>query len=248
MYNEERYVRQVQVAEFGEAGQRALRAARIGVVGCGGLGSHQLAALVRMGVGLVRFADWDVVSLTNLHRQYLFAERDVGRAKVTVAAQRLAVLNSAVVLEPRVERVTDFAVFADGLDLVLDATDDVETRFGLNDFCVAKGLPFVYGGVAGTAGFVLPVVPGGACLRCLFAEMPAEGVMSCGSHGVFPPLVALTAAVQVAQAMRIVCGAPISNTVFRIDAWGTSVRALSLKRREGCVCCGRDTPEVISNM
>lgn len=232
-----RYVKQVQVEQFGKEGQLKLSKARIGIIGCGGLGTQQAETLVRMGAGFLRIADYDVVEESNLHRQHLFENADLGETKVIAARNRLRRINPDCKLDPVSREVHDIEGFAEDLDLILDATDDVRTRFEINDYCVEAGLPFVYGGVAGTEGLVLPHVPGGACLRCLYPE-PPKIVQTCANKGIFPPLVTQTASVQVVQAVRILLGEPIANTLIRIDAWSSCVRSVELMPREGCGCHG----------
>lgn len=232
-----RFVKQIQVERFGKEGQLKLSKARIGIIGCGGLGTQQAETLVRMGVGFLRIADYDVIEETNLHRQYLFVKGDVGETKVIAARNRLRRINPDCKLDPVNREVHDIKGFGEDLDLILDATDDVLTRFEINDYCVSAKTPFVYGGVAGTDGLVLAYTPGGACLRCLYPELPQK-VRNCATNGIFPPLVTQTASIQVVQAIRILLGEKVMNTLIRIDAWSSRVRSVELTPREGCSCHG----------
>ncbi len=172
-----RYAKQVLLKELGSAGQQKLAAAAALVVGCGALGSVQSQLLVRAGVGRVRIVDRDVPDLENLHRQILFDEDDVAARwpKADVAGRKLPKANSTVAVETRVMEVT--AANIDGLvadvDLVLDATDNFEARYLINDACVRHHKPWIYGGVIATAGMTMTIVPGrGPCLRCLLPEPP----------------------------------------------------------------------------
>lgn len=239
-----RYAKQIGVRGFGEETQRRLSSATIAIVGCGALGTWQAEVLTRMGVGALRIADGDVVSLGNLHRQILFSERDAeeGVPKVAAAAARLAAVNSSVAVHPFAERVTraNIAAFVGDASLVLDATDHAATRFLINDFCVRKGLPWIYAGVAGEEGLVFPVVPpDGPCLRCLYPEPPAEEEMaSCAVSGILPTTVALAVSLQVTQALRILNGSAVPGTLIRLNAWDPAVRTSAVRRVPGCPCCG----------
>lgn len=236
----ERYSRQIMLEELGEAGQERLGRAAVLVVGCGALGSAQLGLLCRAGVGRLRFIDPDRVELGNLHRQLLYDERDVaaGRPKAEAAAAHLAAVNSGVVLEPLVERAGpgNIAGLLAGMDLVLDASDDLRLRYLLNDACVRAGLPWLYGGVDGAGGMLLAVEPGrGPCLRCLWPDPPAPA----GPPPVFPPAPVLVGAQQAALALRrLATGEPLPGRLLLLDAWQASWRALQVERDPHCRCCG----------
>jgi adenylyltransferase/sulfurtransferase len=239
-----RYTKQILVPEFGEESQQALSAARVAIVGCGALGCLQAELLTRMGVGALRLADGDIVSLDNLHRQTLFTERDAaeGTPKVTAAAARLAALNGEVRLRVVAERITrdNIAGFVQDADLVLDATDSTPTRFLINDYCVRHSLPWIYTGVAGTGGLILPVLPQeGPCLRCLYPEPPAEDdTATCALHGILPTTVMLAVSLQITQALRILNRTVIPGSLIRLNAWDASVRTAAAHRDPGCPCCG----------
>ena len=239
-----RYAKQILVPEFGEEGQRLLSSATVAIVGCGALGCLQAELLTRMGVGTLRIADGDIVSLDNLHRQSLFTERDAeeGVPKVTAAAAALAALNSEVRLRVFAERVTrgNIAAFAKDADLILDATDNTATRFLINDFCVRDSVPWIYTGVAGTGGLILPVLPQeGPCLRCLYPEPPAEDdAATCAVHGVLPATVALAVSLQVTQSLRILNRTTVPGTLVRLNVWDASVRTATVHRDPTCTCCG----------
>ncbi|MEI7947363.1 MAG: HesA/MoeB/ThiF family protein, partial [bacterium] len=174
---ETRFVRQMAVPEFGEETQKILSSATIALVGCGALGGLQAELLARMGVGELRISDFDVVSLMNLHRQILYTEQDVAtqKAKIEAAVDHLRLVNSSVRLVARSEKIISENIdgYLSGATVVLDATDNIETRFLINDWCVVHQVPWIYTGVSGTAGLILPIVPGGPCLRCLYPEPPA---------------------------------------------------------------------------
>ena len=239
-----RYGKQILVPEFGEESQKALSAATIAIVGCGALGSLQAELLTRMGVGCLRIADSDIVSLNNLHRQILFTERDAeeGIPKVAAAAARLAALNSEVSLRTLAERITrdNIAAFAEKADLILDATDNIATRYLINDYCVRNSLPWIYTGVAGASGLILPVLPReGPCLRCLYPDPPAESdAATCAVEGILPTTVSLAVSLQLTQVVRILNRTAVPGTLIRLNVWDASVRTTTAHRNPACVCCG----------
>lgn len=239
-----RYARQIAVSEFGERTQAALSAATVAIVGCGALGTLQAELLTRMGVGTLRIADGDLVSLDNLHRQLLFTERDAaeGTPKVIAAAERLSAINSRVTVHVTAQRITraNIADVIGKADLVLDATDNTATRFLINDFCVRAHLPWIYTGVAGTGGLVFPILPQeGPCLRCLYPDPPAEDeAATCAVNGILPTTVTLAVALQIGQAVRILNRTAKPGTLIRLNAWDASVRTTTVHRDPACSCCG----------
>ena len=240
-----RYSKQLLVPEFGEKSQKALSGATVAIVGCGALGALQAELLTRMGVGRLRIADGDIVSLNNLHRQLLFTESDAQGEipKVTAAATRLATLNSEVSLRTLAERITrdNIAAFAEEADLLLDATDNIATRFLINDYCVRNSLPWIYTGVAGTGGLILPVLPReGPCLRCLYPDQPEEGdSATCTTSGILPTTVTLAVSLQLTQLVRILNRTAVPGTLISLNVWDSSVRTTRVHRNPDCICCGQ---------
>ena len=239
-----RYLRQVAVPEFGETTQQILSRAVIALVGCGALGGLQAELLTRMGVGELRFADFDVVSLMNLHRQILYTEADVeqGRAKIDAAFAKLSLLNRTVRLVALNEKVTPQNIddYLTGATVVLDATDNIETRFLINDWCVSRQIPWIYTGVAGTSGMILPVVPGGPCLRCFYPETPeADAISHPNKDGVLSTTVAMAVSLQVTQVLRVLNKTVVPGDLIRFNVWDPSVRVLKLARNPDCFCCNQ---------
>ena len=239
-----RYTRQTAVPEFGEGTQTALASATVAVVGCGALGGLQAELLVRMGVGTLRIADADTVALDNLHRQFLFTETDAeGRIpKVEAAAQRLHQVNAAVNVDARNMHITEenIETFLSGADVVLDATDNVATRFLINGWCVRHRVPWVYAGVSGVSGLVLPVLPEGPCLRCLYPEPLDEAATAHPNRdGIVPPTVSLAVSLQVAQALRILNGTARVGELIRLNVWTATVQSVTLARIADCPQCGQ---------
>lgn len=245
MVDESRYARQLALAEIGPDGQRRLAAGSVLIAGCGALGTHQAQLLVRAGVGHVRIADGDAPEPSNLPRQVLFDHDDVaaGRPKAEVAAARLARVDPEARIEGRVARIGPDNVeeMITGMDLVLDATDNFPTRYVLNDACVKRGIPWIYGGIVGTSGMCLAVVPGrSACLRCLFPTPPAApDLPSPASGGILNTAPALVAAVQATEAIKLLCGAPPATDLLLVDPWQRTFRSVPVTRDPGCHCCGQ---------
>lgn len=222
-----RYSRQELFAGLGPAGQARLRAARVVVVGVGALGSALAEMMARAGVGALRLVDRDFVEPSNLQRQCLFDEDDAARAlpKAVAAAARLGRINSEVALEARVaDLAADTAAsLLDGADLVLDGTDNFETRFVVNDLCVRDGRPWVYGACVGAYGLALAVRPGTTpCLRCLLQEQPAPGsAPTCDTAGVVAPIVHVIAGIQAAEALKLLAGrtGDLLPGLVTVDLW-----------------------------
>ena len=233
-----RYARQMRYMHLGEEGQRRLAASRVLICGCGALGSLLANTLVRSGVGKVRLVDRDFVELSNLHRQTLFEEADVagGLPKAVAAAAKLRRINSAVEVEPVVAHAgpENIELLCAGIDLILDGTDNFETRYLLNDAAVYLNLPWVFGGCVGAQGQTMTILPGETgCLRCLLPECPAAGsTPTCDTAGVLGPIVGVIASLQAQEAIKILSGhrEAVSRQLTVIDLWEN--RFLQLDVRE----------------
>lgn len=236
--------------QIGEAGQQRLRSSHALLVGCGALGTVIADALVRAGVGRLTIADRDVVELTNLQRQVLFDESDVRDAnpKAEAAAVRLRSINSQVEVNPEVTDVTSRTIdrLTQGVSVVLDGTDNFQTRYLLNDICVRSGLPLIYGGAVGTVGMTMSILPNTTpCLRCVFPEPPPPGsTATCDTAGVLGPAVGVIANMQAAEAIKILTGRPeaCSRTLREIDLWSARSRDLDISATgpsPNCPCCGQ---------
>ena len=241
----DRYQRQARFAPIGVAGQRKLSAARVLVAGCGGLGSNAASLLARAGIGALRIVDRDVVELSNLQRQSLFSEADVrdGCPKAIAAARRIGAVNSDVRVEPIVADLDSGNVlgFLDGVDLVVDGFDNFEGRYVLNDACVSRDVPWIYGACVGAtamAGLLVPHVT--ACYRCLHRELPAAGAAeTCDTAGIIGPAAVFAASLQVAMALRFfVAGPPAEATLVTVDAWDLELSRLAFPRDPSCPSCG----------
>lgn len=241
-----RYSRQELFAGIGREGQARLGTARVVVVGCGALGSVASEMMVRAGVRSLTVVDRDFVEESNLQRQSLFDEADValGLPKAAAAETHLRALNAGVEVRGVVtDLVSDNAdALLAGADLVLDGTDNFETRFLLNDVCVRAGIPWVYGACVGSYGLALLVRPKvSACLRCLLEERPAPGSgPTCDTAGVVAPIVHVIAGLQVGEALKLLAGRVDSLLpgLVTVDLWTGQFDVLDLRgRAPWCPAC-----------
>ena len=248
-----RYRKQTLFAPIGERGQALLGRATALLVGCGATGSVIAETLVRAGLGTLRVADRDFVEASNLQRQVLFDEADAAARtpKAAAAAKKLAAVNSAVRVEPHVADVTPATLpgLADGCDLLLDGTDNFETRFLVNDLSLETGVPWVYAGVVGGAGQTTAVLPGEtACLRCLMPEPPAPGTAeTCDTAGVIGPAVGVVASLAAASALKLLTGNrdAVRPHLVLADVWAGTFRTVDttpLFAAGDCPACGRGGP------
>ncbi|HZX11866.1 MAG TPA: ThiF family adenylyltransferase [Candidatus Nanoarchaeia archaeon] len=231
-----RFEKQVLFADFGMKGQKALSKTHVAVVGCGALGSVVAELLARAGVGKLTLIDRDVVELSNLQRQSLYGEGDVGEVKVEALARRLADVNSAVKIVPLCADLDVENVDCMSADVVVDGTDNFYTRFLVNDFCKKNRIPWVFAAVAGASGFVFPVLPDGPCLGCVFEE-PAHPVGSCDTEGVLNAAVHVIAGMQVAEVLKIVVGKKPSSRSAFLNVWSHALITAQVKKKKSCRCC-----------
>lgn len=203
-----RYSRQLLLPDVHEAQQLGLKSATVAVVGCGGLGAVAGLYLAGAGVGRLRLCDGDAVSLDNLHRQVAYRERDLDRGKAEALAGELLELNRDISIQTVSRRLEpgDLDLALGGASLVLECSDDPDTKFAVNDWCVSKGTPLVVAGAIGWHGQVLAVLPPGPCYRCLFSAVPRGADVSCRTAGVAGPLVGVVGSMQALIAMRLLAG------------------------------------------
>lgn len=241
-----RYQRQVLFPGLGETGQAALAAAHVLVVGCGATGSVIASTLARAGVGHLRLVDRDFVELSNLPRQVLYDEDDVrGRApKAVAAAAKLARTNSTIRIEPVVSDVNpdNIEELLEGVGLVLDGTDNFETRYLVNDACVKHDVPWIYGGAVASYGATFTLRPHvTACFRCLFPHAPPPGTLpTCDTAGVIGPIVNVVGSLVASEALKLLTSSPSLNpNLVQIDLWDNAFDAFEISRRLDCPCCVR---------
>ena len=243
-----RYSRQTLFSPIGESGQRRIRERRALVVGAGALGCHTLDMLVRAGVGRARFVDRDVVELSNLQRQSLYDEEDASGVapKAEAARRRLARINRETALEPLALdlHAGNVREVLDGCDLIVDATDNFETRYLINDAAVEAGIPWIYAACVGSYGMTFTIVPGStACLRCVIPDLPPPGSSpTCDTAGVIGPAVAAVAAYAGAEALKLLAGRTedVARGVWHLDVWDRSGYRMDVGAPDpDCPACGR---------
>jgi molybdopterin/thiamine biosynthesis adenylyltransferase len=236
----ERYARHLVLREIGGPGQQKLKAARILLVGAGGLGAPAALYLAAAGVGVLGLADPDVVGLSNLQRQILYATAEIGRAKVDAAAARLHALNPHVQVEAHAVRVdaANAAGVIAGYDLVLDGTDDFAVRFAVSDACVAAGVTLVSGAIGRWTGQV-GVFSAKPCYRCLVPEAPPEAE-TCAAVGVVGALAGVIGAMMALEAVKLITGAgdPLSGRLLIYDALSAETRTVRIGPDPACPVCG----------
>jgi len=241
----ERYSRQILFPGIGERGQEALLRSHAVVVGCGALGSFHAAALARAGVGRITVIDRDYVEHSNLHRQWLCEEADAEEAlpKAAAAERHIGRINSGVCARGVVADLTagNVGELLGDADVILDGTDNFDARYLINDFAVCRGIPWIYGAAVGSYGLTMPVIPGQtACLRCVYPDPPSGVQPTCETAGVINVIVSAIASIQVADALKILCGCVGPSRITTMDVWSGGIRQIEAPARDTeCPTCGR---------
>lgn len=244
---EERYSRQILFSGIGAEGQRKLAASHVALVGCGATGSALASLLARAGVGNLRIIDRDYVEPSNLQRQALFDEADAAESlpKAIAAARQIAAFNSQIAVEPQVADLTpgNIAALLEGAQLILDGTDNFETRYLINDFAVRSSLPWIYTAAVGSYGVTMNVLPGKtACLACIFPDLPQGAFETCETAGILNSAVNLTASIAATEALKLLTGAEdrVRRSLLSFDVWWNRRAELAAdKARAGCRACGQ---------
>jgi molybdopterin/thiamine biosynthesis adenylyltransferase len=250
----DRYSRQILFREIGREGQEKLLTSRVLLVGCGALGAAQAEMLARAGVGNLRIVDRDFVEFTNLQRQTLFKESDAADRlpKAVAAKARIAEINSEIEVDAIVADVNNSNVeqMIDGVDLIIDGTDNFQVRYLLNDACVKHEKTWIYGAAVSSYGTTMTIIPGETpCLRCIFDEMPDAGSSpTCDTAGVIMPIIATVAATQVSEALKLLVGdrASLHGSLMQFDVWANDRQRIKLGGpNPDCKCCGRHLYEFL---
>ncbi len=244
----DRYSRQIMLEEIGYQGQQRLRAAKVCVVGVGGLGNPITTRLVAMGIGKIRIIDRDVIELSNLHRQTMFDETDVGQVKVEVAAKKLQKLNPDVQIESLPISINDYTALdaVEGCDLVIDALDSVNARYALNKACVEKNIPFVTGAAVGVSGQAFTILPGKtACYSCMFPALDEDSMPTCSIEGVHPSILSIIGGIEVAEAVKIIIGKTpsLAEKILHVDLENLDFVMTRTFRADECPVCGTGKSE-----
>lgn len=254
--NQSRYSRQISLPEMGAAGQQKLAAASILCIGAGGLGCPALLYLATAGLGRIGIVDFDLVAESNLQRQILFSAERVGQPKTNEAAKRLKNLNPDIQIDVYDEALTTenaaplFSVY----DLVLDGTDNFETKFLINEAAVKLGKPWIYGAIQGFDGQVSvfngPLQTGarGPCYRCLYPEKPKARILNCAEAGVMGAVAGIIGVTQSLQAIQLIVGharfSPLIGKLWMLDTRTMATKILNLEKRSDCPVCSRSPEEI----
>jgi len=244
---DDRYSRQILFPGIGVEGQRRLATARVAIVGCGATGSALASLLARAGVGTLRIIDRDYVEPSNLQRQSLFDEQDAADSlpKAVAAGRKISAFNSQIVVESKVDDLvpSNIEALLEGIPLILDGTDNFETRYLLNDYAVSRSLPWIYAAAVGSYAVTLNVLPGQtACLACIFPESPRGSVETCETSGILNSAVNLVASVAATEALKLLVMGPdapqVRRTLLSFDVWTNEHAEISAaKPRPGCRAC-----------
>lgn len=240
----ERYSRQILLPYFTKKGQEKLTRSRVLLIGCGALGTTIANNLVRSGVGYLRIADRDIVELSNLQRQILFDENDIGSPKASASATKLEKINSSVIIEPIVDDVnhTNIESLLNTMDVVVDGTDNMLIRFLINDACVKHSTPWVYGGAIETYGMTMSILPPQTpCFRCLLPSIPDAGTLpTCDTVGVLTSIPVIIGSIESTEVLKILLGRQNLNTsLLTYDVWTNSFEKTIIQKNPSCECCGK---------
>jgi len=244
----ERYSRQVLLQYIGEDRQKILMGSTAVVIGCGALGTVSAGYLVRAGIGQIKIVDRDFIEENNLQRQVLFDEKDISEnlPKAIAAQRKLQLINNQVKVEGIVADVNYSSIdeLTKDADIIIDGTDNFETRFLINDYCVKSSVPWIYGACIGSRGVMMSIIPSKTpCLRCVFETMPQAGTTpTCDTAGVIGPIAGIIASFQVAEAIKILIEdyASVNKSLLEIDVWETKLRQIDiseLKDISNCPTC-----------
>jgi molybdopterin/thiamine biosynthesis adenylyltransferase len=241
----DRYSRQVLFSGIGPHGQEHLGSSRVAIVGCGATGSALASLLARAGVGFLRIIDRDYVEPSNLQRQVLFDEADAAESlpKAVAAARKIKAFNSDITIDDRVADLTpaNCAELLPDVQLIMDGTDNFETRYLLNDYAVSKNVPWIYTAAVGSYGVAMNILPGEtACLACIFPDSPTGMVETCDTSGILNSAVNLVASISATEAIKLLVGAKdkLRRTLLSYDVWTNDHAEVSTRKpREGCRCC-----------
>jgi molybdopterin-synthase adenylyltransferase len=247
--NNDRYSRQILFRGIGAEGQRKLAAARVAIVGCGATGSALAGLLARAGIGILRVIDRDYVESSNLQRQSLFDEKDAAESlpKAIAAARKISSFNSQITVEPKVVDLVpeNIEALLEGAELILDGTDNFETRYLINDYAIDRNSPWIYAAAVGSYAVTLNVIPGQtACLACIFPDSPRGMIETCETSGILNSAVNLVASIAATEALKILvegrASTKLRRTLLSYDLWTNEHAEISAANpRAECRACGQ---------
>jgi molybdopterin/thiamine biosynthesis adenylyltransferase len=239
----EYYSRQLALVDIGYTGQMRLRNSKVCILGCGGIGVPGMLMLTAMGVGHVRIVDRDIVSKSDLHRQYLYDSESVGSAKVEVAAEKLTKLNPNVTIEPFAEPIIkrNVSELVEDMDVAVDALDSMETRYLVNRACYERKVPYIFAGAIELNANASTIIPGKTpCLECFFPGFEDRSLPKCSLVGVHPAVIGIISSVQVAEAVSILTGKTpnLAGKLLLVSLADLSFDKVDVVRQESCPVCG----------
>jgi molybdopterin/thiamine biosynthesis adenylyltransferase len=242
----DRYKRFIVLRDVGRKGFKKIQASKVVVIGIGGLGSISSTKLVTLGIKHLRIVDPDVVDASNLQRQFLYREKDIGQPKIHLAARRLRPLNPDVTIEPREEQLNENTVdgMLEGMDVVVDGLDRFAPRYILNKACVRNNIPYVFAGALGATGNLTTILPGKTpCLECVYGGVDDRNQPTCATIGVHPTLLGVVANIQVHEALHIILGqAPLlASQLLFVDLNTLRFDQFPIARHIDCPVCGPPT-------
>ncbi len=243
----DRYSRQVLFPGIGPQGQEHLANSRVAIIGCGATGSALASLLARAGVGYLRIVDRDYVEHSNLQRQVLFDEADAAESlpKAVAAARKITAFNSTILVEDKIADLTpaNCRDLLGDVQLIMDGTDNFETRYLINDYAVSNSVPWIYTAAVGSYGVAMNVLPGEtACLACIFPESPTGMFETCDTSGILNSAVNLVASISATEAIKLLVGArdKLRRTLLSYDVWTNDHAEVSARKpRPDCRCCVR---------
>ena len=243
-----RYIRQEIFKEIGKKGQEKLRKSTVVVVGIGALGSNSAELLARAGIGNLILIDRDVVELSNLQRQRIFDESDVGKPKALAAKEHLMKINSDTKIDffiddlnfENIDKILKYKI-----DLILDCTDNLETRFLINDFCIKNKIPFIYSSAVGSKGYVFNIIPNKTpCLKCFLKE--AQALDTCETAGVLNAITNLISSIQVNEAIKIILNKDYEKNLLFFDIWKNEWSKIKVNKNKNCIGCVKNNFEYLN--
>ena len=245
-----RYSRQEIFGEIGKKGQQKLEKGTIAIVGLGALGSVSAGLLARAGIGKLILIDRDVVELSNLQRQSLFDENDIGKPKALAAMEKLNKINSEIEIEFYIEDLNfeniSKIIDVKSADLILDCTDNLETRFLINDFSIKNKIPFIYSSAVGSKGYIFNLIPdkNNPCLRCFLKE--ASQLDTCETFGVLNSITHVISSIQSNEAIKILLGKSYEKSLLFFDVWKNELSKIKVNKNNSCECCVKNNFECLS--
>lgn len=236
-FGQEKYSRQTIMKEIGFEGQEKLKKSKVAIVGLGALGTNAAELLVRAGVGNLKLIDPDSIENSNLQRQTLFEEKDIGKNKAETAKAKLEKINSLVRITARKITLNKNNLSElKNADLVLDCTDNLETRFLINAFCRKEKLPWIHASCVKTSGYVMPILPKGPCLECFLRQADLDSACTIGILNTLP---AMIGALQATLAIRSLVGEKVEPELIYFDAWKMELKRLKVRKNKRCKVCGK---------